>query len=83
MPKDVVPSFQSEQFPCSHKFGFLIVTQMVLQLIGAAVKRKKPRHAGVSRAPSVHADDVDGDDGDDDDDIYIMMQCLRVFCHKK
>ena len=50
---------------------------MVPQLIGAAVKRKKPRHAGVSRAPSVHDDDVDGggdgeDDGDDggEDDDY-------------
>ena len=44
---------------------------MVPQLIGAAVKRKKPRHAGVSRAPSVHDDDVDGGgdgDGDGDDD---------------
>ena len=42
---------------------------MVLQLIGAAVKRKKPRHAGVSRAPTVHddVDDNDDDDGDDDD----------------
>ena len=40
---------------------------MVPQLIGAAVKRKKPRHAGVSRAPSVHDDDVDDDDGDGDD----------------
>ena len=41
---------------------------MVPQLIGAAVKRKKPRHAGVSRAPSVHGDD-DGGGGDDDDDV--------------
>ena len=48
---------------------------MVPQLIGAAVKRKKPRHAGVSRAPSVHDDDDDGggddeddEDGEDDDD---------------
>ena len=44
---------------------------MVPQLIGAAVKRKKPRHAGVSRAPSVHDDDDDGGgdgDGDGDDD---------------
>ena len=40
---------------------------MVPQLIGAAVKRKKPRHAGVSRAPSVHDDD-DGGGGDDDED---------------
>ena len=41
---------------------------MVPQLIGAAVKRKKPRHAGVSRAPSVHDDD-DGGGGDDGDDV--------------
>ena len=33
------------------------------------MKRKKPRHAGVSRAPSVHDEDDDGggDDGDDDE----------------
>ena len=33
------------------------------------MKRKKPRHAGVSRAPSVHDEDDDGggDDGDDED----------------
>ena len=41
---------------------------MVPQLIGAAVKRKKPRHAGVSRAPSVHDDDDNGGGGGDDDD---------------
>ena len=69
MPKDIVPSFQSEQFPCLQKLSFFIVTKMVPQLIGAAVKRKKPRHAGVSRAPSVHDEDDDGggDDGDDED----------------
>ena len=34
------------------------------------MKRKKPRHAGVSRPPSVHDEDDDGggDDGDDVDD---------------
>ena len=31
------------------------------------MKRKKPRHAGVSRAPSVHDDDDGGGGGDDDD----------------
>ena len=70
MPKDIVPSFQSEQFSCSQKLSISIVTKLVPQLIGAAVKRKKPRHAGVSRPPSVHDEDDDGggDDGDDVDD---------------
>ena len=31
------------------------------------MKRKKPRHAGVSRPPSVHDDDDDGGDVDDED----------------
>ena len=63
---------------------------MVPQLIGAAVKRKKPRHAGVSRAPSVHdddddggggdggGDDEDGDDGEDDDDGDGVLKFRRA-----
>ena len=78
MPKDIVPSFQSEQFSCSQKLSISIVTKMVPQLIGAAVKRKKPRHAGVSRAPSVHDEDDDGG-GDDGDNLYI----IGAVCHDK
>ena len=39
------------------------------------MKRKKPRHAGVSRAPSVHDDDVDGGG---DGDVMVMMMVMMV-----